>query len=225
VLFSRLWVCTAHENAGHSAYSIEYLQASAKAIARYTDGTDFDFSSDLGSERPGRLSSRERVLAPLEINRSDLAHRQGHCGLSKRIAAGVNKSAINSYAIWHINVDEVEPCSLTHGKPDRSEANADSRKDVLAVRTDALVGRRASRTRGRSRPGLDDGRKRKGKHQQYSCELGVSIFHVTEFPFIVLAFRDLPSLRTHFRPFTEVVRKSRTPSYAETLENLAEAVQ
>jgi hypothetical protein len=39
--------------------------------------------------------------------------------------------------------------------------------------------------------------------------LVVSIFHVTEFPFIVLAFRDLSSLRTHFRPFTEVMRKSR----------------
>jgi hypothetical protein len=37
--------------------------------------------------------------------------------------------------------------------------------------------------------------------------LGVSISHVTEFPFIVLAFRDLSSLRIHFRPFTEVMRK------------------
>ena len=29
------------------------------------------------------------------------------------------------------------------------------------------------------------------------------------FPFFVLAFRELSSLRTHFRPFTEVMRKSR----------------
>ena len=34
-------------------------------------------------------------------------------------------------------------------------------------------------------------------------------FHITEFPFIVLAFRDLSSLRTHFWPFTEGVRKIR----------------
>ena len=34
-------------------------------------------------------------------------------------------------------------------------------------------------------------------------------FHIAEFPFIVLAFRDLSLLRTHFWPFTEVVRKIR----------------
>ena len=36
-----------------------------------------------------------------------------------------------------------------------------------------------------------------------------SYFSYTYFPFIVLAFRDLSSLRTHFWPFTEVVRKIR----------------
>src|SRR5712671_1195164 len=34
-------------------------------------------------------------------------------------------------------------------------------------------------------------------------------FFINSFSFIVLAFRDLSSLRTHFRPFTEVMRKSR----------------
>ena len=34
----------------------------------------------------------------------------------------------------------------------------------------------------------------------FSCDL---------FSFFVLAFPDLSSLRTHFRPFTEVMRKSR----------------
>jgi Carbon-nitrogen hydrolase len=114
ISFSRL-VSTANENAGHSAYGIEYLQASAKAIARCTGGKDFDFGSDLGSERPGRLSCGQRVLVPLEINRSDLAHWQRHRGFSKRVVSLVNKTALNSDAICHIEVDEVEPCSLTHG--------------------------------------------------------------------------------------------------------------
>src|SRR5215472_5975141 len=38
--------------------------------------------------------------------------------------------------------------------------------------------------------------------------LRIFVFMLFNF-FIVLAFRDLSSLRTHFRPFTEVVRKSR----------------
>ena len=40
-------------------------------------------------------------------------------------------------------------------------------------------------------------------------EYGVLIFHVCLFPLFVLAFGELSSLRTHFRPFTEVMRKSR----------------
>ena len=57
--------------------------------------------------------------------------------------------------------------------------------------------------------GLGDWRKRKRKRKHYGYEYGVSIFHLIYFPFIVLAFRELSSLRTHFRPFTEVMRKSR----------------
>jgi hypothetical protein len=34
-----------------------------------------------------------------------------------------------------------------------------------------------------------------------------SIFHIISISFLVLAFRDLSSLRAHFRPFTKVVRK------------------
>src|SRR6266576_4275326 len=34
-------------------------------------------------------------------------------------------------------------------------------------------------------------------------------FHITYFPFIVLAFRDLSSLRTHFWPHTEVLQEIR----------------
>jgi hypothetical protein len=40
-------------------------------------------------------------------------------------------------------------------------------------------------------------------------------FHLTEFPFIVLAFPEVSLLRTHFWPFTEVVRKIRREGYAE----------
>src|SRR5437764_12639988 len=36
-----------------------------------------------------------------------------------------------------------------------------------------------------------------------------SYFSYTYFPFVVLAFRDLSSLRTHFRPFTEVLQEIR----------------
>jgi hypothetical protein len=60
--------------------------------------------------------------------------------------------------------------------------------------------------------GLGDWRKRKRKRKrkgdQCGCEYVVSIFHVC-FSFFVLAFGELSSLRTHFRPFTEVMRKSR----------------
>ena len=56
---------------------------------------------------------------------------------------------------------------------------------------------------------LGDWRDCKCKHDQCGCEYVVSIFHVIYFPFFVLAFPELSSLRTHFRPFTEVMRKSR----------------
>jgi len=72
---------------------------------------------------------------------------------------------------------------------------------------DAFVSSQGDRATIGRRGCFADWRKRKGQHKQYGCYLGVSIFHVTEFPFIVLAFRDLSSLRTHFRPFTEVMRK------------------
>src|SRR5262249_571603 len=39
------------------------------------------------------------------------------------------------------------------------------------------------------------------------CYFVILIYHVV--PFIVLAFLDLSSLRTHFWPFTEVVRRIR----------------
>jgi hypothetical protein len=55
---------------------------------------------------------------------------------------------------------------------------------------------------------LNDWRDCKCKHDQCRCEYVVSIFHVI-FSFFVLAFVELSSLRTHFRPFTEVMRKSR----------------
>jgi hypothetical protein len=56
---------------------------------------------------------------------------------------------------------------------------------------------------------LDHWRKRQGNYKQYCCYFVILIFHVVNFPFIVLAFIDLSSLRTHFRPFTEVVRRIR----------------
>src|ERR1043166_2522841 len=49
---------------------------------------------------------------------------------------------------------------------------------------------------------------------------GSSDFSYTYFPFIVLAFRDLASLRTHFWPFTEVVRKVRLEVTWKTWEPL-----
>jgi len=52
--------------------------------------------------------------------------------------------------------------------------------------------------RARRRP--DDWRKCKRKRHGYDYD--VLIFHVIYFPLIVLAFRDLSSLRTHFWPFT-----------------------
>ena len=56
---------------------------------------------------------------------------------------------------------------------------------------------------------LGDWRKRKRKRRHYGYEYGVLIFHLIYFPLFVLAFGELSSLRTHFRPFTEVMRKSR----------------
>ena len=76
------------------------------------------------------------------------------------------------------------------------------------------VGRRTrvslppSGTTVRRRGRLDDWRKRKRKRRHYGYEYVVSIFHVI-FSFFVLAFPELSSLRTHFRPFTEVMRKGR----------------
>ena len=40
-----------------------------------------------------------------------------------------------------------------------------------------------------------------------SCEPDVLIFHLLNFLFLVLALFDFSSLRTHFWPFTEVLRK------------------
>jgi hypothetical protein len=45
------------------------------------------------------------------------------------------------------------------------------------------------------------------------------IFAFILFPFIVLAFFDFSLLRTHFWPFTEVVRKIRREGYAERCGN------
>src|SRR4030095_16652923 len=55
--------------------------------------------------------------------------------------------------------------------------------------------------------GLDHWRKRQGDYKQYCCYFVILIFHVVNFLSFFLAFRDLSSLRTHFWPFTEVVRR------------------
>jgi hypothetical protein len=55
---------------------------------------------------------------------------------------------------------------------------------------------------------IDDWRKRKRKRRHYGYEYRVVIFHFITSSF-VLAFGELSSLKTHFRPFTEVMRKSR----------------
>jgi len=55
---------------------------------------------------------------------------------------------------------------------------------------------------------LDEWRKRKRNRRHCGYEYIVSIFHVI-FSFFVLAFSELSLLRTHFRSFTEVVRKRR----------------
>ena len=49
-------------------------------------------------------------------------------------------------------------------------------------------------------------------------------FHVIYFPFLVLAFAELSSLRTYFWPFTEVVRKIPARGYAETWRAFADYV-
>jgi hypothetical protein len=58
---------------------------------------------------------------------------------------------------------------------------------------------------------LDHWRKRQGNYKQYCCYFVILIFHVVNFLslFLFLAFLDLSSLRTHFWPFTEVVRRIR----------------
>src|SRR5215471_7812067 len=72
-----------------------------------------------------------------------------------------------------------------------------------------VPGRHTARAILRVRRGLDHWRKRQGNYKQYCCYFVILIFHVVNFPFIVLAFLDLSSLRTHFWPFTEVVRRIR----------------
>src|SRR6266446_2426819 len=59
-----------------------------------------------------------------------------------------------------------------------------------------LPGRDTARARCR----LGDWRKRKRKRKRYGYEYDVLIFHNLIFLFIFLAFFDLSSLRTHFRP-------------------------
>jgi hypothetical protein len=57
--------------------------------------------------------------------------------------------------------------------------------------------------------GLDHWRKRQGNYKQYCCYFVILIFHFVNFLSFFLAFCDLSSLRTHFWPFTEVVRRIR----------------
>src|SRR6266446_9500789 len=78
-------------------------------------------------------------------------------------------------------------------------------REVLTIR--ACWGRgqqQGARLPGRdtawARCRLGDWRKRKRKRKRYGYEYDVLIFHNLIFLFIVLAFFDLSSLRTHFRP-------------------------
>jgi hypothetical protein len=57
--------------------------------------------------------------------------------------------------------------------------------------------------------GLGHWRKRQGNYKQYCCYFVILIFHFVNFLSLFLAFFDLSSLRTHFQPFTEVVRRIR----------------
>ena len=56
---------------------------------------------------------------------------------------------------------------------------------------------------------LGDWRKRKGKRRHYGYDYVCFDFSSYLLSSFVLAFGELSSLRTHFRPFTEVMRKSR----------------
>jgi hypothetical protein len=73
--------------------------------------------------------------------------------------------------------------------------DADHRLPTPPLRARVIASRFARRR-------LGDWRKRKRKRKRYGQDYDVLIFHVIYFPFIVLAFFEFPSLRTHFWPFT-----------------------